>query len=212
MKEDDQSLALAPAQTYQRSDEEYATIKPKVVRKERCNKCFVYFLAFFVLLCAIVLVLALIVMHPRNPGIKLSSVTVKNLEHGNGTQPYLNVTLVAEVTIKNTNFGEFRYVDTNGSVLYGVMEIGNMKFRQGSVKARETNKFDVNMDVRSYRLQETRDLSIDINDGMVNLTSNAELEGNMYLLKYVMKKRTAKLNCGMRLNLTSQSIQDLACN
>ncbi|GAV85088.1 LEA_2 domain-containing protein [Cephalotus follicularis] len=213
MKEHNQSFALAPARIHQRSDEVYATINSKFARKERCNKCFVCLLALFVMLCTIVLVLAIIVTHPTNPGIKLSSVKVKNLEHGNGKHAYFNVTLVAKVTVKNANFGEFRYVRTNGSVYYGGMIIGVVIFRHGSVEARETKVFNVPVDVRSYRLQDTRFLSIDINQGIVNLTSYAELKGTVHLVEdHVMKIRTAKLDCGMRLNFRSQSIQHLVCN
>ncbi|MCJ1883101.1 hypothetical protein LNY03_28740, partial [Pseudomonas nitroreducens] len=90
MSDGNQIVPLAPANSYQRSDEEYATIQHKALRQKRSGKCFFYSLALIVILSAIILVFAIIVT-PRTPRVKLSSVAVEHLSYGNNPVPSFNV-------------------------------------------------------------------------------------------------------------------------
>lgn len=210
--EDKQIIPLAPAKFNPRSDEEFAVVKPKATRQERSSKCLVYVLAGIVILSTSVLVFALVVMRARTPDVKLSLVTVKNLKYGNSSFPSFNMTLAAELRIKNTNFGRFKFENTTSSVLYGGIVVGEGKLSKGRVEARESKRMNIMADLRSYRLSDAKNLSSDMNSGMLKLSSHAQLSGRVYLLGIVKKRRTAVMSCTMNLNLTSSSIQDLLCS
>lgn len=214
MADHDHSLPFAPNKIHQRSDEEIATFK--ALRKERSGKCFVYVFAGIVILCLLTLVFALIVLRFRFPDVNLSSVAVKNLRLSNvGTASSSNssfsATLVAEVTIKNTNFGRFNFENSTMSVLYGGMNVGDIRIGRWSVKARETRKMNVAVEVRSNRLSDTKNLSSDMMSGMLKLNSYASLSGRVNLLNIIKKRKIAEMNCTMTLNLTSGAIEDLQC-
>lgn len=210
MSDGNQIVPLAPANSYQRSEEEYATIQQKALRQKRSGKCFFYSLALIVILSAIILVFAIIVK-PRTPRVKLSSVAVEHLSYGNNPIPSFNMTLAAEVSVKNSNFVRFKFENTSSSALYKGMVVGEAKLRSGRVGARKTRRMNIVVKIGSPgSLSEAKNLSSDINSGMLKMNSYATLKGDVRLFG-IVKNRTAVMSCGMNLNLSSRSIQDLEC-
>ncbi|KAG6688485.1 hypothetical protein I3842_11G127100 [Carya illinoinensis] len=213
----DDSVPFTPSKLYPKSDEEIATFKE--MKKERSGKCFFYVFAGIVIQCVFILVFALITLRSRIPDVKVRSIAVKNLRYNNGTSsasisPSFNATLVAEVTIKNTNFGRFKFENTTMSVLYGGMNVvGDTKIGHGSVKARDTQKMiNLTVEVRSNRvLNNSQNFSSEIQSGMLKLSSYAKFSGSVNLLNIVKREEIAQMNCTMILNFTSRKFQDLRC-
>ncbi|GMY30434.1 late embryogenesis abundant protein At1g64065-like [Fagus crenata] len=203
-------MPFAHSRIYPKSDEEIATFK--AMKKERRGKCFVYVFAGIVIQCIIVLVLAFIVSHVKIPAAKLRLVTMKNVKY-NTTAPsnLFNATMVAEVTIKNKNFGRFKFENSTFRVLYEGMVIGERKLRHGRVKARTGQAMNVTVELRSNRLWDTKNLSSDIKSGRLNLSSYANLSGTVHVMKIIKKRKITELSCTMTLNLTSRVVQDLQC-
>ncbi|KAJ4826158.1 hypothetical protein Tsubulata_037360 [Turnera subulata] len=214
MPEEDQGVQiLAPAKSHPRSDEEYAPIKPKSSTPTSSSKCPVYLLAAIVLLTAIALVFSLVVLRPNTPDVELSQVIIEDLKYGNySPNPSLNMTLSAEIRIKNSNFGKYEFENSTASVLYEDVVVGEAKLGQGSVSARKTERMSAVVDVRSQRLSDTKNLSRDISSGMLKLSSYARLSGKVLLIKKIKKQKTAIMNCTMTLNLRSRSVQELLCS
>jgi hypothetical protein len=205
-----QELPFAPSKMYPRSDEEIATFK--ALKKERSGKCFVYIFAGVVGLSIVVLVFALIVLRVKIPDVKLRSITVENLKYeGNPQSPSLNATFVAEVTIKNTNFGGFKFDNSTLSMLYGGVNIGDRKIGHGRVKARGTQGMNFTVEVRSNRMVDAKNLSREIEGGMVKLSSYARLSGRVNLMNIVRKRKMTEMNCTMTLDLANNDFQDLLC-
>ncbi|XP_059441972.1 late embryogenesis abundant protein At1g64065-like [Corylus avellana] len=206
-----EELPFAPSKMCPRSDEEIATFK--ALKKERSGKCFVYIFAGVVTLSIIVLVFALIVLRVKIPDVKLRSITVKNLKYqgNNSESPSFNATFVAEVTIKNTNFGRFKFDDSTLSVLYGGVNVGDRKMGHGRVKARETQGMNFTVEVRSNRVMDARNLSREIEGGMVKLSSYARLSGRVNLMNIVRKRKITEMNCTMTLDLANHAFRDLRC-
>ena len=182
--------------------------KKRYGKKEVAN-VFFYSLALIVILSAIILVFAIIVK-PRTPRVKLSSVAVEHLSYGNNPIPSFNMTLAAEVSVKNSNFVRFKFENTSSSALYKGMVVGEAKLRSGRVGARKTRMNIVVKIGSPGSLSEAKNLSSDINSGMLKMNSYAKLKGDVRLFGTV-KNRTAVMSCGMNLNLSSRSIQDLEC-
>ena len=203
-------IPFASSKLHPRSDEEIAMFK--ALKKERSGKCFVYVFAGIVIQCIIILVLAVIVLRVKVPDVNLSLVTVKNLKYnGTASSTSFSATFVAEVTIKNKNFGGFKFENSTLSLLYRGMVIGERKIGHGRVKAREGQAMNVTVELRSNRLSDLNNLSSDINSGMLKLSSSAKLSGTVHLVKIIKKRRNTELNCIMTLNLTSRAVQDLQC-
>ncbi|KAL5551875.1 hypothetical protein UlMin_002051 [Ulmus minor] len=211
MAEETQSWPLAPARVYNRSDEENPTFK--AIRRERNNKCFVYVFLVIVILSIILLVFSLVVLRPKSPDVKLRSVMVRNLRYTTSKKPSLNATLVAQVMIKNPNFGYFVLENRNvASFFYRGTKFGEKRIQKGSVDVRETKKSSVVVDLRSSKLPENQNLGNDLNSGFLKLSFRSKIVGEVHLMKIFKNKRTSYLNCNMTLNLKRRRVKDLLCN
>ncbi|KAH7550194.1 hypothetical protein JRO89_XS13G0153100 [Xanthoceras sorbifolium] len=205
-------VPLAPARIHPRSDEESARMFVKTNprnHQEKSSKILVYFLALIVISSAVLLVFASIVLRANTPRLKLRSVSVKNLVHINST---FNGTLVTELTLRNQNFGSFRFRNGTGEVFYGSVTVGEMKIREGRVRARATEGLKVTVDVRSNQFVEARNLSSDLNSGVLKLSSHVQLHGRVNLLNIIKRKKRPEMSCSMTLVLRSKSIEDLVCD
>ncbi|MBA0794352.1 hypothetical protein Gohar_018688 [Gossypium harknessii] len=138
MQEDLQAKSLEPIEDCPRSDMMFGWIEPK--QDKNSSKCLVYILAIMVIQGSILLVLANIFLRARTPDFEIGSVKVRNLKYGNSSAPSFNFTLVTQVTVENTNFGEFRFDKSTGTVWCGSEVVGLMKIPKGIAQARATEK------------------------------------------------------------------------
>ncbi|KAB2093734.1 hypothetical protein ERO13_A02G104700v2 [Gossypium hirsutum] len=143
MQEDPQAKSLEPIEDYPRSDMVFGWIKPKQDKKS--SKCLVYILVIMVIQGSILLVLANIFLRARTPDFEIGSVKVRNLKYGNSSVPSFNFTLVTQVTVENTNFGEFRFDKSTGTVWCGSEVVALMKIPKGIAQARATEKMKVSI-------------------------------------------------------------------
>ncbi|KAF8369382.1 hypothetical protein HHK36_032348 [Tetracentron sinense] len=191
--------------------DEEAGLQFKELRRKKRIKCYAYIAAFAVFQTIIILVFALTVMRIKTPDVKLRSVTVEGLQVDN-TTPSFSMTLIAEVTVKNKNFGHYKFDNTTATISYGGITVGEAVIAKGRAKARNTRKMNITMAVTSSQLSGNSNLGSEINSGMVTLSSYAKLSGKVQLMKMMKKRKTAEMNCTMALNLTSKAIQNLNCD
>ncbi|KAK4802698.1 hypothetical protein SAY86_000901 [Trapa natans] len=218
--EENQGNPLAPARLYGWSDVEFAPkgpLPPLPRKRRRASKCFVYILLWLVVQAAISLVVALVVIRVETPRLRLADVAVKSLRHDSFTSPpSLNAILVANVSVKNKNFGAFRF--NNGSsisVVYAGHPIGErVPIEAGRVRARHTGKvMNVTIQVKSDWLGAdvaAKNLSGDLSSGMVRVSTYASLRGRIRVWG-IVRRRTSDMNCTIALNLNSSSVQYVRC-
>ncbi|KAK7406082.1 hypothetical protein VNO78_07699 [Psophocarpus tetragonolobus] len=149
-------------------------------RKERSGKCFVYVLATFVMLFALVLVFACVV-RVRNPHLELTSAT------------FNNATLLIVFTIYNPNFGPFYYHHCSLSVLYAGATIANSIINGGAVDFRQTKHIYLTLNLRSHKVT----------------TANffAKCSGTVDLFTIIDVRKTVQMACPMNLDFTSHAVQ-----
>lgn len=172
---------------------------PSQKRKKKSSKCFVFMLAFLVLLSIGILGFSLIVLRINSPLLKLETVEIKNLTT-------TNMTLVTGITIKNTNYGRFKFEDGKISTLFGNATIGSRKIGAGLVNGREKRGMNVSVHVS---------MMMDGWDGsrmmLINITILARLRGEILVLKKIRRNTTAVMNCTMNFNFSNQQVQHLQC-
>lgn len=194
-----------------RDDLEFSTFKhgDQLRRPARSTtgRCFVCVLAGFVVLSVVVLVFAATVLRVKSPDAKLTSVTVlKSLTYGGSPSPSFNATLVAEMSVKNMNFGYFEFESGVANVRYGGVIVGKRKIVGGVLNAKGTMKMNITVDLTASNVSE-----IDVNSGVLELRSYAKLRGRICSMKILKKMKTAEMNCTMTINLTAATINDLLC-
>ncbi|QCD91692.1 late embryogenesis abundant protein At1g64065 [Vigna unguiculata] len=184
----------------------------KKKERGRSAKCFVCVLASFVILCALLLLLASI-MRVREPRAKIRSATSNKITHNASpsSSPSFNATLIIFMTIQNPNFGVFTYDNSSMSVLYAGAKIGDTPINGDKVSFRKTKQINVTVDLRSAQVPVTGNFSGDMNSGTLNLTSYAKFSGTVRFLKIMNVKKSIEMACAMKLNFTSHLLQDIQC-
>ncbi|KAG4211441.1 hypothetical protein ERO13_A02G104600v2 [Gossypium hirsutum] len=213
MQEDPQAKSKPPIRDHPRSDMEFGGIKPKAFqRDEKSSKCLVYILVIMVIQGSILLVFASYFLRARTPGFEIGSVEVRNLKYGNSSAPSFNFTLVTQVTVENTNFGDFRFDNSTGSVWCGSEVVGLMKIPKGRAQARASEMMKVSTQVSSVRLSDANNLASNMSYGLLELKSYVKLSGKVTIMNIMKRRRNPEMNCFMKLNLTGNTIQRLKCD
>ncbi|PON97755.1 Late embryogenesis abundant protein [Trema orientale] len=175
------------------------------------KKCLAYVAAFIVFQAIVIAVFALTVMKIKSPKVRFGYVTAENFSSSNTNGPSFSMDLKAQFTVKNTNFGHFKYENSTVTILYHGMPVGEAFIAKARARARSTRRFDITIPISSARLTNTASLGNDINGGVLTLTSQAKLSGKVHLMKVLKKKKSGEMSCTMSVNLGTRAVQDLKC-
>ncbi|XP_062029368.1 uncharacterized protein LOC133745327 [Rosa rugosa] len=161
--------------------------------------------AMFLILAVIAIVLGFTVFHVKGPRITMNGVTTANGSLLTGS----NITLLADVSIKNPNVASFKYENTTTLVYFKGTQVGEGRSPAGVAKARRTMRMNVTVDIVQAKIRAVPEFSKESAAGVLNLTSFTRVHGKV---KVVMVKRNVvvELNCTMTYNF-SQGIQGDKC-
>jgi len=182
------------------------------LRRKRNMRCLCYIVAGVILQTAIILVFVLTVMRIRNPKVRLGDVTIESLStNSSSSSPSFSMKLHAQVTVKNTNFGNFKFQNTTATITYRGSPVGEVAIEKARARARSTKKLNITVSLSSQKVSLKSQLGSDINSGKVTLSSQATLSGKIHLFKVIKKKKSAKMNCTMDVNTKTKAIENLQC-
>ncbi|KAK6935450.1 Late embryogenesis abundant protein, LEA_2 subgroup [Dillenia turbinata] len=211
MAEQDQEKALALSTPYRFRSNEDEDIPIEISKKHRrCIKCCGCFTAVFLLLAAISLVLSFTVFIIKEPKIKLNSVSVDHLDQINSTlRSGKNLTLTADVSVKNPNVVSFKFKNTTTIVYYNGTVVGDAGGPAGKVKAKRTLRMNVTADIVPSKMLGVQSFDTDVNRGTLNLSSYTKIDGEVKIL--FRKQVVVNLNCTSMFNITSKRILSQQC-
>ncbi|XP_057471507.1 late embryogenesis abundant protein At1g64065-like [Actinidia eriantha] len=178
----------------------------------RKTKCLLYIVLGVILQTAIIVFFVLTFMRIRNPKVRFGSIAVENLKvNSSSSSPLFTMKLNAQVTVKNTNFGHFKFGNSTATVSYKGNPVGVFVITKARAKARSTKKLDVTMTLTSNQVSTDAHLGNDLNSGKLTLTSLATLKGKVHLFKVIKKKKSAQMNCTMDVDTKKQAIENVHC-
>ncbi|KAL3517223.1 hypothetical protein ACH5RR_024125 [Cinchona calisaya] len=217
--ERDQVRPLAPASERQNIDveEDQATLynnSTRDINNRRCIKCCGAITAILLIQATIIIILIFTVFKVKDPVIKLNGVTVNKLELLNGTttpKPGSNMTLTADVSVKNPNYATFKYKNTTTTLFYRGTVIGEARGPPGKSKARRTMRMNITIDFIMDRLTNHPMLNSDVGSGLLPMSSFTRVGGRVNMVGIVKKHVVVKMNCSIAVNITSRTIQDQKC-
>ncbi|PIN13679.1 hypothetical protein CDL12_13700 [Handroanthus impetiginosus] len=210
METSEQVRPLAPAAERPSSDDEESAAVTKV-RRRRWLKCCGCVTAILLIQAIVIVILIFTVFKVKDPIIRMNGVTVQSLDLINGTtpRPGSNMSIIADVSVKNPNFASFKYKNTTTTLFYRGTVIGDAHGPPGSARARRTMRMNVTVDIITDRLLTQPNLSSDINSGLLTISSYTRVGGKV---KIIFKKHvTVTMNCSMTVNITSRAIQQQKC-
>ncbi|KAK8623545.1 hypothetical protein V6N13_118428 [Hibiscus sabdariffa] len=142
---------------------------------------------------------------------RVPSITVEDLRAAATDPPSFNIKLNAQVAVKNTNFGHFKFENTTISFEYGGVGVGDALVARGRSKARSTKKMNVAVELNSNNIPNNSSLQSEIESGYLALTCHSKLSGKVQLMKLIKKKKSAEMRCAMVVNLVTKAVQDIKC-
>ncbi|XP_050387089.1 late embryogenesis abundant protein At1g64065-like [Argentina anserina] len=151
------------------------------LRRKKRIKCFVYIAVFAVFQIIVITVVALTVMRVKSPKFRIQAITVEDLNTSNGANPSLTMWFVAEVSVKNPNFGRYKYDQSSISFIYQGTQVGDVVVPQETARTRATRKMIVSGTVTTVN----SNLASDISLGSVALSTHSKINGKVYLMNMI---------------------------
>lgn len=164
-----------------------------------------------IVLAVVIIILVFTVFKAKNPVIKLNGVKITRLDLSvSRIPPGLNMSLVADISIKNPNVASFKYNNTLTTLFYRGTTVGEARTPPGKSKARRTMRMNVSIEVISDRLISNPNLMSDIGSGILSMSTYTRVGGRVKIL--IIKKYVAvKMNCTIAVNITKLAIQEQKC-
>ncbi|KAJ4826159.1 hypothetical protein Tsubulata_037361 [Turnera subulata] len=203
----------SPGFRFHGHDEEDQAISMEFkLRRRNCLKCCGCFAAIFVILVVIALVLGFTIFHVKNPKISTNNIAVQHLELANGTlQPDTNVTVLADVSVKNPNAASFKFKNGTTIIYYGGLMVGQAAIPPGKARAWKTAHFNVTVELLSSRILAVPSLKSDLSSGALTMSTYTEIGGKVRVLKIVEKDVAVRVNCTVTYNISTQDVQEQNC-
>ncbi|KAK2995831.1 hypothetical protein RJ640_006170 [Escallonia rubra] len=213
MAEKEQVRPLAPASERQSSDDEETAAHLKKTRRRKCIKCCGCIAALLLVEAVVVVILIFTVFKVKDPIVKLNNVKIDKLDLINGTtpRPGSNMSLTADVSVKNPNYASFKYRNTTTTLFYRGAVIGEARGPPGQTKARRTMNMSLVVEIIVDGLMANPNLQSDVKSGLVDFSSYTRVGGRIKMLKIIKKHVIVKMNCTMSINMTSRAIQKMKC-
>ncbi|KAJ8621578.1 hypothetical protein MRB53_030107 [Persea americana] len=225
MAEKEQVRPLAPATAdHPRSDQDYPSsdrVLPideeaptskwsssKKLHNKRWILCCGCCTAIVLILSIIVLVLVLTVFQIKDPNMTLNSVRIDGMSP---TLASLNVTLIADISIKNPNVASFKFGNSTTVISYDDRTIGEGLIPPGKAPARRTIRMNVTVDVLASQLLGDANILRDLALGNVTVNSYTKMGGRVNLLNIFKKHADVIMNCTVTMSVFNQTILEQNC-
>lgn len=182
-------------------------------RRYRCLKCCGCAAALFLILAVTILILMITVLHIKDPTLELNSVKINGLDLLSNTtnNSAQNLTLVADISIKNPNTASFKFDASTTDVFYDGTVVGEVRAPEGEAAARRTRRMNVSVDVMVERMVGVSRFESDLIARNLTLSTSTSLRGVVKIADVVKRSFVVKMNCTVSVNLGSEVIQVVNC-
>ncbi|XP_038875202.1 uncharacterized protein LOC120067718 [Benincasa hispida] len=213
MVDKDQAQPLAPATHHRSSSDNGETnLHLKRIQRRRFIKCCGFIVVFLIIpTIMIIIILMFTLFQIKDPVIRMNRVSITKLELINGAipKPGSNMSLTADVSVKNPNMASFKYSNTTTTLFINETVIGEARGPPGKAKARRTVRMNVTIDIVADRV--LSNLDDDVSLGKVRLRSFSRIPGRVKLLHLIGRNVVVKMNCTFLINIFNRSIEDQEC-
>ncbi|PRQ52833.1 hypothetical protein RchiOBHm_Chr2g0159781 [Rosa chinensis] len=163
--------------------------------------------AIFVIIALVVItILALTVFKPKQPKINARPVGLENIQYTLFPNVTLNVTLSMLVTINNRNYGSFSFKNATTYVTYHGTVVGLVLMEHAFVPAGGKINITTSVDLMGDKLISNPHFMEDVNTGIFNLISIADLHGKVTVLKFMKFSATTFSTCDISFSVKSERI------
>ncbi|CAH1451360.1 unnamed protein product [Lactuca virosa] len=180
----------------------------------KCTVCCGIIAAVVLIIAVVMIVLGFTVLHIKNPKLRMNSVAIIGLDQVNSTDLLnrnANLTVVADVSMKNTNVEKFKFETFNSSLVYRETVVGVADVPGGVVDARKTMRLKVVYEMMMAKMAGDPQFGSDFTAGKLMVRSYTRVNGRVNILNIIKRKVTVTMNCSIAINVTSWGIADQDC-
>jgi len=152
-----------------------------------------------------ILVVSFTVFKVREPTMKLNSISLGEIDLTK------NVSVMADVSVKNPNTLAFKFSSSKTSLLYGSREVGLAYGPPGTVGAHRTLRTNVTVDVITDRLLSDSAFMVNMASGSLELETSTMVWGKVTILGMFKRHVDVMMNCTVSVSIASQAILDQHC-
>ncbi|KAM7260466.1 hypothetical protein ACFE04_016207 [Oxalis oulophora] len=208
MAEYDQIRPSAPPTPWLNNDQE-------VLVSRRKNS----YVIFIVVSLLVVTTLTLVILYftafrVRNPTTFVNSVTTVQLPGflgGNSTVPNANMTIVADVSVKNPNMFSVKFGESDTMVTYRGMEIGSGKAPGGISRAWKMVRMNITIDIIPSKIMQVPEYLTDFISGEYSMESFTMVDGHTKILNLMNKNVEIDMNCSFVYDVTKYITKKAVC-
>ncbi|KAL5551968.1 hypothetical protein UlMin_002144 [Ulmus minor] len=212
MAEKNQEYPFVNGNGHRRSDEESApTIQSDELKRKKRIKLAIYIVAFVIFQVIVITVIGLTVMKVKSPKLRLDNVQFQTLTTSSSTSPSFDMSFTAQVRVKNTNFGRYKFDGSTMTFTYDGVAVGKVIIPKGKAGLKSTKKINVTVNLSSSALQNTGNLGSELNGGVLTISSSARMTGKVELMMVMKKKKSADMNCTLTVDVATKALRTLQC-
>ncbi|KAF6162138.1 hypothetical protein GIB67_008267 [Kingdonia uniflora] len=119
------------------------------MRKKKKVRCLVFTAIFTVIQIIVTLALTFTVMKVTSPKIRIEHFSIESSSFKNTS---FDFTMNANVTIRNRNWGQYKYPNSTMVISYQGATVGEVEIPAGKAKSRRTRRVNVSVAVSSKGL------------------------------------------------------------
>lgn len=183
-------------------------------RLKKRRKWTIGIIAFVVFQVVQALFFVLVILKFRSPKFRVAPPdTIQTLTVGPPASPSFDMSFIAPIRIKNTNWGPFKYDATAVYFTYQGVVVGQAFLPKGKANLKSTKKIDVgvNLSLNSANSAGNPNLGTDLSSGVITVKSQGELRGKVTVMFMFKKRKTSVMDCSMTILVSTRQILGWGC-
>ncbi|KAK6132149.1 hypothetical protein DH2020_034105 [Rehmannia glutinosa] len=173
----------------------------------RTKVCILFISLLVVSQTGVVLLFTLTILKFRTPKLSVQTATFETLNVGTPTNPLFKIRMNAEIIVKNTNFGRFKFDNTQMHFFHRGTRVATYMMPNGVANGRSTKKIGVAVDMTMASGASqgiNSQLASDLRAGVVPITCQGKMRGNVRLMVVLKKNKSADMNCSLDIVMTER--------
>ncbi|XP_030470188.1 uncharacterized protein LOC115688502 [Syzygium oleosum] len=184
-------------------------------RRKKRRKWTIGIIAFVIFQVVQGLFFVLVIMKFRSPKFRIAPPDmIQTLTVGTPASPSFDMSFMAPIQIKNTNWGPFKYDATTIYFTSHGVPVGQVYIPKSKANFKSTKKIDVGVYLKLDSSNSTSNpgLGIDLSSGVISLNSGGEITGKVTVMFMFKKKKTSVMDCSMTILVPARQVLAWACN
>ncbi|KAK3429363.1 hypothetical protein EUGRSUZ_E00792 [Eucalyptus grandis] len=200
---------------HHRTDEESLLTmeEEEEAKRKKKMKWTIGIIAFIIFQVVQGLFFVLVIMKFKSPKFRVADFTIPTLTTETQTSPSFNMSFVAPIRVKNTNWGPFKYGASNMTFTYGGVQVGQVNIPKGKANFKSTKKINLDVTLSTPDLPTgiSSNLGNELSSQVITLSSQGELKGKITVMFMFKKTKISQMNCNMTINTSTKAVQFLSC-